>query len=140
MQEEKVSPKPTNMVSDTQPGAQQRCAYELPFRRWLVREIESGILNAKEAIERFNFHPVKGHALIHHWRKRYPPVVELNLPVMTDKEKQELDALQKRVKLLEKQLEDAQMKAIALDTLIDVAEENLKIAIRKKAGTRSSAE
>jgi hypothetical protein len=55
---------------------------------------------------------------------------------MTDKERQQLEALQKKVKQLERQLEDAQMKAIALDTLIDVAEEDLKIAIRKKAGTK----
>lgn len=55
---------------------------------------------------------------------------------MTEKERQKLESLQKRVKKLEKQLEDAQMKNIALDTLIDVAEEQLKIPIRKKAGAK----
>jgi len=51
---------------------------------------------------------------------------------MTEKEKQKLEALQKQIKAMEKQLEDAQMKNIALNTLIDVAEEKLKINIRKK--------
>ena len=54
------------------------------------------------------------------------------MPLMTEKEKQKLEALQKQIKAMEKQLEDAQMKNIALNTLIDVAEEKLKINIRKK--------
>ena len=55
---------------------------------------------------------------------------------MTEKERQKLEILQKQVKALEKQLEDAQMKNVALETLIDVAEEELKIQIRKKAGPK----
>ncbi|HEY2726184.1 MAG TPA: hypothetical protein VGI61_03350 [Parafilimonas sp.] len=55
---------------------------------------------------------------------------------MTEKERQKLEALQKQVKALEQRLEDAQMKNIALETLIDVAEEQLKIQVRKKAGPR----
>ena len=35
---------------------------------------------------------------------------------------------------MEKHLEDAQMKNIALETMIDIAEEQLKIVIRKKSG------
>jgi BMFP domain-containing protein YqiC len=55
---------------------------------------------------------------------------------MTEKERQKLQSLQKRVSELEKQLQDAQMKNIALETLIDVAEEQLNVPIRKKAGAR----
>ena len=55
---------------------------------------------------------------------------------MTEKERIKLEALQKRINELEKQLENAQMKNIALETLIDVAEENLKVPIRKKAGAK----
>jgi hypothetical protein len=55
---------------------------------------------------------------------------------MTAEEKQLLAALQKRNKELEKALEDAKMKHIALDILIDVAEEKLKINIRKKPGAK----
>lgn len=39
---------------------------------------------------------------------------------------------------LKKALEEAQMKINALNTLIDVAEDQFKIAIRKKAGARQS--
>ena len=55
---------------------------------------------------------------------------------MSEKERQKLEALQKQVKELEKQLENAQMKKVALETMIDVAEEQLKIKIRKKSGPK----
>ena len=60
----------------------------------------------------------------------------LSLPDMAAEEKQQLALLQKQNKALEKQLEDAMMKNIALDLLIDVAEEKLKISIRKKPGAK----
>jgi hypothetical protein len=37
-----------------------------------------------------------------------------------------------------KKLEEAELKVKALNTLIDVAEEQFKISIRKKAGARQS--
>jgi hypothetical protein len=39
---------------------------------------------------------------------------------------------------LKKALEEAQLKVAALNTLIDVAEEQLKINIRKKPGAKQS--
>jgi transposase-like protein len=42
------------------------------------------------------------------------------------------------VKALQKALEDAQLKILALNTLIDVAEEQLQINIRKKPGAKQS--
>ena len=136
MQERKASKKYTVRISDSMPAIDDELAFEVPFRRWLVREIESGRLSTAEAIQRFNFNPATGPSLLNYWRKRYPPVVALHLPPMTAAERAQMEALQKQVKALEKQLDDARMKAIALDTLIDVAEEKLKIEIRKKAGTK----
>lgn len=57
-------------------------------------------------------------------------------PVMNEKEKQKLAAIEHQNKALIKQLEEAQMKNIILKTLIDVAEEELKIIIRKKPGSK----
>jgi transposase len=54
-----------------------------------------------------------------------PPAAQLDLP---DVEKE----------ALKRALEEAQLKIRALNTLIDVAEDQFKIAIRKKAGARQS--
>lgn len=105
-------------------------------KRWLVREIESGRMTvgeAKEHVEMFSKDPA---SLIRAWQKKFSPEISFTLPVMTEKEKQKLDAAQKRMKELEKQLENAQMKNIALETMIDIAEEQLRISIRKKSGPK----
>jgi hypothetical protein len=126
----------TIKVSDSYPRLDENCTYEVPFRRWLVREIEEGRLAIPQAIERFNFSPASGYALIKMWRSKYAPGMLLSLPGMTEQEKQQLVALQKQLKAAEQQLDEARMRNIALNMLIDVAEEKLKISIRKKPGAK----
>ena len=46
--------------------------------------------------------------------------------------------LEKKVELLEKQLEWEKLRSLALDTMITVAERELNIDIRKKPGTKQS--
>lgn len=109
------------------------------FRRWLVREIVSGRMRQTEAMKRFDFGYKNEHVTrtrLAEWIKTYSPSIPVTLPVMSEKEKLKLEALQKQVKELEKQLENAQMKNVALETMIDVAEEQLKIKIRKKSGPK----
>ena len=48
----------------------------------------------------------------------------------------EMLQLKKRIAELEKQLKDAEMKAIAFSTMVDIAEEEFKIPIRKKFNTK----
>ena len=105
-------------------------------KRWMVREIESGRMTLGEAKERCEFHSKDPGSLISNWKRKYSGEILFTLPIMTEKEKQKLDTVQKRMRELEKQLEDVQMKNIALETLIDIAEEQLKISIRKKSGPK----
>lgn len=44
--------------------------------------------------------------------------------------------LEKRIAELEKQLKDAELKAIAFSTMVDIAEKEFKIPIRKKLNTK----
>ena len=48
----------------------------------------------------------------------------------------EILQLKKRVNELEKQLKDSEMKAIAFSTMIDIAETEFNIPIRKKSNTK----
>ena len=105
-------------------------------KRWLVRELESGRMTIGEAKERIEFYSKHPDSLIRYWQKQYASEISFTLPVMTEKEKQKLAASHKRLKELEKQLEDAQFKNIALETMIDLAEEQFKIVIRKKSGPK----
>ena len=105
-------------------------------KRWIAREIQSGRLTYGEAEERFNLNSSNAYNLLHKWVFRYGSDIPLTLPVMTEKEREKVEALRLQLKKAEKQLEDAQMKNIALETMIDIAEEQLKISIRKKSGPK----
>lgn len=48
----------------------------------------------------------------------------------------EILQMQKRIFELEKQLKDAEMKAIAFSTMVDIAEKQFNIPIRKKLNTK----
>lgn len=111
-------------------------AFYVAHKRWLAREITSGRMTIAQALDTFEFQSKDAYGLVRSWCKRYAPQMEVSLPVMTEKERIKSEGLDKRIKELEKQLEHAQMKNIALETLIDVAEEQLKVPIRKKAGAK----
>jgi transposase len=105
--------------------------YEVSFRRWLAREYYYGRVSVQQIVSELGIS-------VTHTRKicsQYAPEV-VTLPAMTEAEKQKLEELEKQVKLLQKQLEYAEIKNIALETLIDVAENDLKIPIRKKPGAK----
>lgn len=105
-------------------------------RRWLVREIQAGRMTEGEAKERIRSHSKDPYGLLRVWMKQYASDIPLTLPVMTEKERQKLEALQKRLKQTEEALEKAQMKNAALEAMIDLAEEKLRIPIRKKSGPK----
>ncbi|MBP7345362.1 MAG: transposase [Sediminibacterium sp.] len=58
----------------------------------------------------------------------------------TMNENQQNLALTKKIKELTTALEKSELKVITLQTMIQVAEEDLKIKIRKKSGTKQSKE
>lgn len=62
----------------------------------------------------------------------------ITLAPMTDKQKRDLHILQQRNKELERAVKEANLMILALNSLIDVAEQDLKISIRKKRGTKQS--
>ena len=109
--------------------------YETSFRRWLVCEIESGQMSWQEARSRFNL-PYRFKSVYSVWQKRYSDQIILTLPLMSAEDRTNNKELEKRVRELEKQLELAQMKVVALNTVIDIAEKNYKLEIRKKSGPK----
>lgn len=136
MSKEKVIENYTILVSDSFERTDEKCTFEISFRRWLVREIEEQRMTVSEAVKQFNFSPTSGSVLIRRWRDKYAPEMVLPLTDMSQAEKQKLTNLQKQLKAAEKQLEEARMRNIALNMLIDVAEEKLNISIRKKPGAK----
>lgn len=128
------------MLSDNMEGFIQRKInyndYEVSFRRWLVGQLDSGNMSYEEVRDRFNLSPQEYKKIIKKWQIRYSDVLHLSLSHMSSKDRADNNKLEKRIKELEKQLELAKVKNIALETMIDIAETELKVPIRKKSGSK----
>lgn len=120
----RIAPKATKQI--------ELHKYEESFKRWLAQQIANGRMTIQQACVDFQL----PHNFVWKLTKKYGDQVPLTLPLMTEEEKKKLEKQQQRIKELEKQLEDAQIKNVALETLIDVAEKDLKIDIRKKPGAK----
>jgi len=75
------------------------------------------------------------------YRKKLAQACENPSIMPTDKKlpsNEEASVLAAKIKQLEKQLALSNLKVEALETMIDLAEDELKIAIRKKSGTKQS--
>jgi transposase len=131
MSQKQVEKQYRHLIGRCVSGQESLHQYESAFRRWLGRELGEGRISNQQAAERFG---VPGY-IVELIKKQYSPGVVFLKP-MTEAEKQQFEELQKRLKLLEKQLEEATIKNIALETLVDVAEQELKIPIRKKPGAK----
>jgi transposase-like protein len=59
-------------------------------------------------------------------------------PKLSEQQLQNMDAMQQKIALLEKQLQWEKLRADALDTMINIAEKQLDISIRKKSGNQQS--
>jgi transposase len=86
------------------------------------------------------------HGQILRWMERYGYIEKQKrskfVADMKDKPSTPIDVsiennqLKRKIKELEKSLEMAELKAYAFSTMIDVAEEQLKVSIRKKLNTK----
>lgn len=131
--------KQTTNLTDNMEGFKQievdYKKYETSFRRWLVQEIESKKMSWQEARSRFSL-PDHFDVTYKDWQRKYSQEIVLSLPLMTVEERINLKKLEARTKELEKQLELAQMRLTAVNTMIDIAEKEYKLEIRKKSGPK----
>jgi len=120
-------------------GLKARQYFSDSFKKGVVEEVLSGKITKEGARRKYN---LKGKSAILKWIRKFekgaPLVIEK--PFLSDMKQEELspEELQKRIKELEKALEDATLKADAYSTMIDIAEKELKINIRKKSATKQS--
>jgi hypothetical protein len=134
--------KKTNetMLSDQMGGfleqSQDYNRFDTSFKRWVISQLDGGHMSPLEIRERFQLSRKHYRTILRNWQERYSDELHISLSFMSSKEKADNKALEKRIKELEKQLEKAKMKNIALNTLIDVAETEFKIPIRKKPGSK----
>lgn len=111
--------------------------YEQSFMRMVVSEYEHGNESLTQIADRFQI----SRQQVRTWRLKFSSDIgshPLMTDPMTEQEKKEFEALKKQNEELAKKLEYANLQVFGLQTMIDVAEEQLKIEIRKKPGSKQS--
>ena len=101
----------------------------------VVQEYLGGGITQNELMIKYNF---RGKNCINNWIRKFgvdystkkQPVVKNSKQAKSD------NSLELKFKKLEEELKREQLKNMALDTMIDIAERELKIDIRKKRGAK----
>lgn len=107
--------------------------YSDSFKREVIREVQEGHLSKAEALRKYN---IPGSSSIIDWIRKFADT-DIQEPKM-DYSKSDKEELIKRIKELERKLEDEQIRSFGYNKMIDIAEEQLKISIRKKPDTKQS--
>lgn len=111
--------------------------YSLSFKLGLVRQIESGQLSITSARK---LHGIQSHSTVLNWLRKFGNFdwenqTPLNMPKSPEQKIMELEAkvrlLEKQKALLEQQAHVSNSKAIIFDMMIDLAEKEYRIDIRK---------
>jgi len=114
----------------------KRRSYSNLQKRTIVTAIEQGRLTIKDAKTAYN---VRNEKTIRGWLDQYKSEkVEICIEKTISMAKKNPLSEDIEKEALQKALQDAELKIKALNTLIDVAEEQLKIEIRKKSGAKQS--
>ncbi len=121
--------------------------YSLELKHQICKDhIENG-LRLRDCVKKYN---LSCHSLVHAWlrqlgyiagkdrptRSAYIGVENFNTLPSKSKNKQPLTQEQQQIELLKRELEDAKLQAEGYRRMIEIAESELKIPIRKKLNTR----
>jgi transposase len=118
--------------------------YSYAFKLSVVKEVENGELGIKAACRKYG---IQSHSTVSNWLRKYGNFDWVNksamkMPKSKDQQLLELEQkvllLEKQKKTLEKKAETADKKVIFFDMMIDIAEQEFKIPIRKKYSPEQS--
>jgi len=124
-----------------------RQAYSEQFKRGVIEEYLRIKGSKQDLLVKYN---IKFKGAIQTWMRQLgyvnsqnkPAYLEVNREIKMAEEiigsepEGDKEALTKRIKELERLLEDERLKSEAYNRIIEIAEKELKISIRKKANTR----
>jgi transposase len=113
-----------------------RYEYTQAFKEKVVLEVVYQGKSVQIAVEEYN---LPSTYTVQMWIRQFQKQVEnrvIALPAMTEQQKADLKASEQRIKELEKALEYANLVIFSLNHLIDFAEKEFQLPIRKKGGTK----
>ena len=120
--------------------------YSMSFKLGVVEEVEQGLLTVTGAKRKYG---IQGRSTVLNWLRKYGNFDwENQSPIQMEKSadqkimelEQKINLLEKQKQFLEKQVEHADKKSIIFDMMIDIAEKEYNIPIRKNSLPEQSIE
>lgn len=113
--------------------------YSEEFKRMVVEEIESGVMNVAQACR---FYGISVPVSIYKWLDVYGLSKHKGqkVLVMSYKEENELVRLRRELALMKKELEEAELRAIAWKSMVDAIEQDLGTPVKKKPWSQALLE
>ena len=129
---------------DYQYGKRTQKDYSMSFKLSVVKEVEKGFISKGGAMRKYG---IQGHGTITEWCRKYGNFDDYTIKstryMKTPEQRileleQKLRLLERQNKFLEEQLVESEDKASILDKLIDLAEKEYIIPIRKNSSPEQS--
>lgn len=99
----------------------------------IIQEVLSGRISKERARHKYD---IKGHSAILNWMRSFGISSLKTIEQLKASKKEKL--VDARIKELEEALKTSELKAEAYSKMIDIAEQEFKIKIRKKSHTKQS--
>lgn len=105
------------------------------FKKSVVKEVLSGQINKEDARRRYG---IKGKSLVLNWIRKFDTIQNPEMKKKQEKVQKDTRELEAENKRLREELELERLRVLSLNVMIDMAEEQFKIPIRKKSGAKQS--
>jgi transposase-like protein len=108
--------------------------YDTCFKRQVAQEYHSSGQSLKQLGQRYDI----PHVYVSRWAKQFSCELAevITEQDMNSQEKKDMGELHKQLQALKKQLEYEKLKNFALETMVDLAKEELGIDLRKNSGAK----
>ena len=110
--------------------------YSVAFRKRVIMSIETGEYNILQASEVFGCSP----STIYKWIRKYGKNYQIGkvIKVSTKSERDRIKELESEVKFLREERDYGKLKVLAFETLIEVANQEMNIDLKKNFGCQAS--
>jgi transposase-like protein len=109
--------------------------YTDEFKIQIVEEVLSGKITKEECRYRYG---IKGNSTVLRWIRKFTGSYARFPNMSIQPKSEEIDRLWEQLRLLKSELEYERLKSTSYLEMIKIAEEDLKISIRKKSGAKQS--
>jgi transposase len=107
--------------------------YSDEFKKSVVKEVLAGHISKDEARRRYG---IKGKSAILNWIRKFDSSQNHEMKKKRIPQLQDTTILEAENKRLREELELERLRSLSLNVMIDLAEEQFKVPIRKKSGAK----